>query len=109
MTSVKSSAGQLKKLRSAILKCRRDSNSRRPHFSPDVKDLARQLVKDGLPMSQIVSETGISATTLYGWLSKKKRMKPGFDKLAVVSDHVSQRQASTAVIILPSGIRIEVT
>ena len=48
-------------------------------FKPIPKEIKEQIllrVKEGIPVSQLASEHGVSTKTIYGWLSKLSEKTP---------------------------------
>jgi transposase-like protein len=51
--------------------------------SPEIKEqILKRVKEEGLPVSQIAEEHGISPNTIYGWLSGKVKASPGWKEFS---------------------------
>jgi DNA invertase Pin-like site-specific DNA recombinase len=75
---------------------------KKPHYSDEIKFLAKQLLKDGVSLSELASGTGISRGTLVNWTEHKLK-KNKFRKLRAVKES----PLSPIKISLPGGVSIE--
>lgn len=52
-------------------------------ISPEIKEqILKRVKEDGLPVSQIAEEHGISPNTIYAWLSGKVKAAPGWKEFS---------------------------
>jgi transposase-like protein len=52
-------------------------------LSPEIKEqILKRVKEEGLPVSQIAEEHGISPNTIYGWLSDKVKAVPGWKEFS---------------------------
>ena len=81
--------------------------SRSPHpkgrrYSGEIKQMVRTAHREGVPESEISNICGVTLTAVKRWIGQTNP-RPAFRKLKVV-----ERQSSPMVVVLPSGVRIEV-
>jgi transposase-like protein len=51
--------------------------------SPEIKEqILKRVKEEGLPVSQVAEEHGISPNTIYGWLSGKVKASPGWKEFS---------------------------
>ena len=52
-------------------------------ISPEIKEqILKRVKEEGLPVSQIAEEHGISPNAIYGWLSGKVKAAPGWKEFS---------------------------
>lgn len=51
--------------------------------SPEIKEqILKRVKEEGLPVSRVAEEHGISPNTIYGWLSGKVKASPGWKEFS---------------------------
>jgi transposase-like protein len=52
-------------------------------ISQEIKEqILKRIKEEGLPVSQIAEEHGVSPNTIYGWLSRNIKAQPGWRELS---------------------------
>lgn len=82
----------------------------RRRYSQEERDAitqqARRMRAEGMKMSAIVSELGVSSLSLTKWL-KESRPAPAFLPVQVVGAGVTTNTSADMTLVTPSGYRVE--